>query len=183
VLTLPSTAVHLNTFQWSWWDLKICVRKCDGNYCNLSNNHGSRFDPRQRRKDFSFSLCVQTSSEAHPASCPVGTGGPFPEAKARPERDADYSPNLVPESRMSRSYISSLSWNLHGGSATALFLNFFYSLQYICISMCKCNRHATKLYEAETSPSVLWEKQGPFPNIFISAQATQFKEWNDPSNS
>jgi hypothetical protein len=28
-------------------------------------------------KDLSFSLCVQTSSEAHPASYPVGTGGPF----------------------------------------------------------------------------------------------------------
>jgi hypothetical protein len=28
--------------------------------------------------DFSSSLCVQTSSEAHPASYPVGTGGPYP---------------------------------------------------------------------------------------------------------
>jgi hypothetical protein len=28
-------------------------------------------------KDFSSSLCVQTGSGAHPASCPVGTGGPF----------------------------------------------------------------------------------------------------------
>jgi hypothetical protein len=28
--------------------------------------------------DLSSSLCVQTGSEAHPASCPVGTGGPFP---------------------------------------------------------------------------------------------------------
>jgi hypothetical protein len=27
-------------------------------------------------KDFSSNLCVQTSSEAHSASCPVGTGGP-----------------------------------------------------------------------------------------------------------
>jgi hypothetical protein len=29
-------------------------------------------------KNFSHSLCVQTSSEAHPASCTMGTGGPFP---------------------------------------------------------------------------------------------------------
>jgi hypothetical protein len=38
---------------------------------------------------FSSSLCVQTSSEAHPASFQIGnpTGG-----KARPERDADQSP-------------------------------------------------------------------------------------------
>jgi hypothetical protein len=38
----------------------------------------SRFDPRQSRKDFSSSLCVQTGSGAHPASCTMGTGGSFP---------------------------------------------------------------------------------------------------------
>jgi hypothetical protein len=43
-------------------------------------------------KDFSSSLCVQTGSGAHPASCPVGTGGPFPGGKVRPGRDADHSP-------------------------------------------------------------------------------------------
>jgi hypothetical protein len=32
-------------------------------------------------KDFSSSLCVQTGSETHPASYPMGTGGPFPGAK------------------------------------------------------------------------------------------------------
>jgi hypothetical protein len=36
-------------------------------------------------KDFSSSLCVQTGSGAHPASCTMGTGGPFPG------RDADHS--------------------------------------------------------------------------------------------
>jgi hypothetical protein len=43
-------------------------------------------------KDFSSILCVQTGSEAHPASCPVGTGGPFPGGKARQGRNADHSP-------------------------------------------------------------------------------------------
>jgi hypothetical protein len=43
-------------------------------------------------KNFSYSLFVQTGSEAHPASCTMGTGGHFPGAKARPERDADHSP-------------------------------------------------------------------------------------------
>jgi hypothetical protein len=43
-------------------------------------------------EDFSSSLCVQTGSGAHPASCTMGTGGPFPEGKARPGRDADHSP-------------------------------------------------------------------------------------------
>jgi hypothetical protein len=43
-------------------------------------------------KDFSCSLCVQTGSGAHPASCIMGTRDPFPGAKARPRRDADHSP-------------------------------------------------------------------------------------------
>jgi hypothetical protein len=43
-------------------------------------------------EDFSFNLCVQTGSEAHPASCTMGTGGPFPLGKTRPGRDADHSP-------------------------------------------------------------------------------------------
>jgi hypothetical protein len=33
-------------------------------------------------KDFSSDLCVQTGSEAHPASCTKGTGGPFPGGKS-----------------------------------------------------------------------------------------------------
>jgi hypothetical protein len=43
-------------------------------------------------KDFSSSLCVQTGSGTHPASCKMGTGGPFSGGKARPGRDADHSP-------------------------------------------------------------------------------------------
>jgi hypothetical protein len=62
-------------------------------------------------KGFSFSLCVHTSSEAHPASYPVGT-----EGKARPELDADHSLHLVPRSWMSRS-----PCRLHGGSGTLYF--------------------------------------------------------------
>jgi hypothetical protein len=43
-------------------------------------------------KDFYSSLCVRTGSGAHPASCTMGTGSPFPGDKARPGRDADHSP-------------------------------------------------------------------------------------------
>jgi hypothetical protein len=32
-------------------------------------------------EDFSSSLCVQTGSGSHPASCTMGTGGPFPGGK------------------------------------------------------------------------------------------------------
>jgi hypothetical protein len=48
-------------------------------------------------KDFSCNLCVQTDSGAHPASCTMGTGGPFPGAKARPGSDADHSPRSSAE--------------------------------------------------------------------------------------
>jgi hypothetical protein len=50
------------------------------------------FDPRQEQEDYSSDLSVQTGSGAHQASCAVGTGGPFPWAKARPVREVDHSP-------------------------------------------------------------------------------------------
>jgi hypothetical protein len=43
-------------------------------------------------RDFSSNLCIQTGSGAHPASCPMRTGGPFPGAKARPGHEAGHSP-------------------------------------------------------------------------------------------
>jgi hypothetical protein len=43
-------------------------------------------------KNISCSLCVQTGSGAHPASCTIGTRGPFPGANARPGRNTDHSP-------------------------------------------------------------------------------------------
>jgi hypothetical protein len=72
-------------------------------------------------KDSCCSLCVQTSSEAHPASCPMGNGGPFPGGKARPGRDANHSPHLVLRSRMSRSCTSPPHCRLHGGSGSFTF--------------------------------------------------------------
>jgi hypothetical protein len=68
-------------------------------------------------KDFSSSLCVQTGSGAHPASCTMGTGGPVPEAKRGRGVTLTTHPHLVPRSRMSRSYISSPqapSWRVAG---------------------------------------------------------------------
>jgi hypothetical protein len=43
-------------------------------------------------EDSSSSSCIQTGSGAHPASCTMGTRGPFPRGKARPGSDADHSP-------------------------------------------------------------------------------------------
>jgi hypothetical protein len=50
---------------------------------------GVRFPARAR--DISLLHSVHTSSEAHPASYPVGTGGSFTGVK-RPGREADHSP-------------------------------------------------------------------------------------------
>jgi hypothetical protein len=41
--------------------------------------------------DFSSNPCVQTGSEANPASCTIGAGGLIPGAKPQPGRDADHS--------------------------------------------------------------------------------------------
>jgi hypothetical protein len=72
----------------------------------------SRFGPRQRRKNFSSSLCVQTGSGAHPASCTMGSGGPLPGVKRG--RALTAHKLLVPRLRMSRSYTSSPPKRLRG---------------------------------------------------------------------
>jgi hypothetical protein len=56
---------------------------------------------------FSCNLCVQSGSEAHPVSCAMGTGGPFPGAKRGRGVTLTTHPHLVPRSRISRSYSSS----------------------------------------------------------------------------
>jgi hypothetical protein len=92
------------------------ISKCEpGSSVSIVSGYGLderaiEFRSPAEAKGFSSSLCVQTGSGAHPASCTMGTGGPFPWAKTRPERDADHPPHLVPRSRMSRSYISSPPW-------------------------------------------------------------------------
>jgi hypothetical protein len=48
-------------------------------------------------KDFSSIFCDKTGSGAHPASCTMGTMGPFPGGKARPGRGADHSPTSSAE--------------------------------------------------------------------------------------
>jgi hypothetical protein len=53
-------------------------------------------------EDISSSLCVRTSSEAHPASYPMGTRDPFPAVKHGRDVTLSTHPHLVPRSRMSR---------------------------------------------------------------------------------
>jgi hypothetical protein len=78
---------------------------CNGNFCtsepgsSVSIVSAYWLDDRAievpspaEAKDFSSIVCVQTGSGAHPASCTMGTGGPFPGAKARPGSDSNHSP-------------------------------------------------------------------------------------------
>jgi hypothetical protein len=65
-------------------------------------------------KNFFSILCVQTGSGAHPASCTMGTGGPFPGAKRGRGVTVTTHPHLVPRSRISWSYTSSPPKRLHG---------------------------------------------------------------------
>jgi hypothetical protein len=67
----------------------------------------SRFDPWQRRKDFSSNMCVQTVSGVHPTSSTMGTGSPFQGLKRGRGLPLTTHPHLVSRSRMSRSYTSS----------------------------------------------------------------------------
>jgi hypothetical protein len=64
--------------------------------------------------DFSSSLCVQTGSGAHPASCTLDTGGPFSELKHGRGVTLTTHLHLMPRTRMSRSYGSSPPKRLHG---------------------------------------------------------------------
>jgi hypothetical protein len=77
-----------------------------------------------REKDFSSNLCVQTGSEARPASCPKGTGGPFPGAKRGRGVTLTTHPHLMPRSRMSRSYTSSPPSATMACSGTALIFEY-----------------------------------------------------------
>jgi hypothetical protein len=80
--------------------------------------------------DHCASLCVQTSSGAHPASCPMGTGGPFPGGRARPRRDADHSPPSSAKLKM-RSYTSSPPRRHHGVAGQLYFLQIIASSIFI----------------------------------------------------
>jgi hypothetical protein len=58
-------------------------------------------------KEFSSSLCVQTGSGAHSASCTMGTGVLSPGLKRGRSVTLTAHPHLVSRSIMSRSYTSS----------------------------------------------------------------------------
>jgi hypothetical protein len=83
-------------------------------------------------KDFSSSVCVQTDSGAHPASCTMGTGGPFPGVKRGRGVTLTTHPHLVPSSRMNRAIFLSPQappWRVAGLLCFAL-LRYMYSTMH-----------------------------------------------------
>jgi hypothetical protein len=90
----------------------ICLRRSRGSSVSIVpgyrlDNGAIQVRSPAEAENFSSNFCVQTGSGAHPASCRMGTGGPFPGGKLQLGRDTDHSPHLVHRSRMSRSYTSS----------------------------------------------------------------------------
>jgi hypothetical protein len=67
--------------------IKVLIYEASCISCMLKYLTNSVRSPGET-KDFSSNLCVQTSSEAHPASCTMGTGDHLSGGKARPGRDA-----------------------------------------------------------------------------------------------
>jgi hypothetical protein len=86
----------------------------------LATDWTSRVRSLAEAEDFSSSLCVQTTSEADPAFYPMGTGSPFLGIKRGWGVMLATHPHLMLRSRVSRSYIASPPWLLHGGSGTTL---------------------------------------------------------------
>jgi hypothetical protein len=92
--------IQQRLFDWlNLWLFKCCFGWCRSRGSSVSimscykrNDQAIEFQSRTEALDFSCNLLVQTGSEAHPASCTVGSGGPVPGGKAWLPRDADYSP-------------------------------------------------------------------------------------------
>jgi hypothetical protein len=97
-LTIRSHSLIFLYCLWSWGSL-------------VSTLSDYRLHDRDRSpaetKDSSSSPCLQTSSEAHPTSYPMGTSSSFLGVTRVRSVTLTSHPHLVPWSRMSRSYISS----------------------------------------------------------------------------
>jgi hypothetical protein len=76
--------------------------------------------PPAEAQDFSSSLCVQKSPEAHSVSHPMGIGNPFTEGKAWPGHDTDHSSTV----KVKNEELHSLPCCLYCGSGTALLFYF-----------------------------------------------------------
>jgi hypothetical protein len=69
-----------SSIQFSFWFILVSSGSIVSDYGLDDRAIGVRFPAGV--KNFSSILCVQTGSEAHAASCTMGTGGPFPGGKS-----------------------------------------------------------------------------------------------------
>jgi hypothetical protein len=69
-----------------------------------------------------LSVATVAGSGAHPASCTMGTGGPFPGGKAQSGREADHSPPSSAEVENEQELYLLSPKRLHGCRWTALAL-------------------------------------------------------------
>jgi hypothetical protein len=89
-------------------------------------------------EDFSSTLCVQTGSGAHPASCTVGTVGYSPGVKRGRGVMLTTHPVLVPRLRKSRSYTpchpDAPLWSVTGPLYLYLIYIYIYIYIYVQVS-------------------------------------------------
>jgi hypothetical protein len=100
-----------------------------------------------------YYLCVQTSSEAHPAFCAMGTGGPFPVGKAQPGHDADHSPPSSAEEVKNEQELYLLSpqappWRVAGSLYLMYQLNLHYPCNFLSVSY-PTDREFERFHEEE----------------------------------
>jgi hypothetical protein len=123
--TAHNAAMFWYTFLWVMYIPYLHVYKLHwslGSSVSIVSDY--RLDDRDsipdRGRGFFSSLCVQSSSGAHPASCTMGTGGLFPWVKHGRGMMLTTHPHLVLRLRMSRSYTSSPPSAFMACSGTAL---------------------------------------------------------------
>jgi hypothetical protein len=130
---LITSCVHKSLYTMQIWIKKLYFRS-QYSVCLRAGRLGDRGSiPGRGERIFPSSLCVQTCSEAHPAFCTMGTGGPFPGVRRGPGVTLTTHPHLVPRSRMSRSYISSPPSVSMAFSGTAFSYIFGLSSLLFCI--------------------------------------------------
>jgi hypothetical protein len=104
-------------------------------------------------------LCVQTSSEAHPSSCTMGTGVLSLGVKRDQGVTLTTDPHLVPKSRMSRSYIACPPCHLHGSSGTVFRIKCIV-LSSVCIFYEKWMHTASESWPIKLLVGEVWGSYG-----------------------
>jgi hypothetical protein len=123
------------------------------------------FDPRQKRKDFLCSLCVQTGSGARP-------GVLSPRVKRGRGVTLTAHPNLVPRSRMSRSYTPLPQKRLLACSGTAL-VKYFWNTLY----KTKNDRRTFELAVFLVVPPLIYLRKNNLENRKMLRYVALFRLW------